>query len=636
LPPGRRPRATTAKEDTLSTADRALHRLGDFRVGPRLFVIVLLALPVGALAAGVAWLLLRLIGLITNAVFYHRLGTALVAPDASHHNSALIVLAPVVGGLIIGLLARFGSEKIRGHGMPEAIEAILVGGSKVAPRVAVLKPVASAIAIGTGGPFGAEGPIIMTGGAFGSLVAQFIHLTADERKTLLVAGAAGGMAATFNTPLAAVVLAVELLLFEWRPRSFVPVLSAVAVATTIRGVLLGRSVLFHVPHESLHLTAGVEGLCVVAGVIAGGLALVATALVYASEDAFSRLPIHWMWWPAIGGAVIGLGGLFVPQALGVGYDVIGGELRGSVGLHLVVGILVVKTLIWSLSLGSGTSGGVLAPMFMVGGALGSLEAEVFPHVAPGFWPLVGLAGVLGGLMRSPLTGVVFAVELTGRMDAILPLLIASGAAFAISAVFLKRSVLTEKIARRGYHLSREYDVDPLEVLFVSDVMSSKVVSFADNSTLSAVTATFVAGQRQVRDPQHRQRLYPVTDGLGAMVGVFTRRDILDHALRGGNRTLQSLFVTRPVTAYPDETLREVANRMAEHDVTRLPVIARDGRTLLGLVTLPQLLQARLRDLREAGVPERVLRLQFRRSATTASPSAAVDPIDAADTRSGVG
>jgi chloride channel protein, CIC family len=627
---------TTTKEDTLSTADRALHRLGDFRVGPRLFAIVALALPIGALAAGVAWLLLRLIGFITNAVFYHRLGTALVAPDASHHNPALIVLAPVVGGLAIGLLARFGSEKIRGHGMPEAIEAILVGGSKVAPRVAVLKPVASAIAIGTGGPFGAEGPIIMTGGAFGSLVAQFIHLTADERKTLLVAGAAGGMAATFNTPLAAVVLAVELLLFEWRPRSFVPVVAAVAVATTIRGVLLGRSVLFHVPHAPLHLTAGVEGLCVVAGVIAGVLALVATALVYASEDAFNRLRIHWMWWPAIGGAIIGLGGLFVPQALGVGYDVIGGELRGSVGLHLVVGILVVKTLIWSLSLGSGTSGGVLAPMFMVGGALGSLEAEVFPHVAPGFWPLVGLAGVLGGLMRSPLTGVVFAVELTGRMDAILPLLIASGAAFAISAVFLKRSVLTEKIARRGYHLSREYVVDPLEVLFVSDVMSSSVVSFADSSTLSAVTATFVAGQRQIRDPQHRQRLYPVTDGLGALVGVFTRRDVLDHALQGGDRTLQSLLVTRPVTAYPDETLREIANRMAEHDVTRLPVIARDGRALLGLVTLPQLLQARLRDLREARVPERVLRLQLRRSVTTASRIAAVDALDTADRRSRVG
>ena len=573
-----------------------------------------LAVPVGALSAGVAWLLLRLIGLITNGVFYHRLGTALVAPDASHHNPVLVVVAPIVGGLVIGLLARFGSEKIRGHGMPEAIEAILVGQSKVAPRVAALKPVASAIAIGTGGPFGAEGPIIMTGGAFGSLVAQFIHLTADERKTLLVAGAAGGMAATFNTPLAAVVLAVELLLFEWRPRSFVPVVAAVAVATTIRGAILGHGLLFAVPHSVLHLSGGVEALCAVAGIFAGGLAIVATALVYASEDAFHRLRLHWMWWPAIGGVIIGLGGLVVPQALGVGYDVIGSELRGTATLHLVVGILIVKTLIWSLSLGSGTSGGVLAPMFMVGGALGSLEAEVFPHVAPGFWPLVALAGVLGGVMRSPLTGVVFAVELTGRMDAILPLLIASGAAFAVSAVFLKRSVLTEKIARRGYHLSREYDVDPLEVLFVREVMSTDVVTFASDATLADVTSTFVTGRRQVRDPQHRQRLYPVVGGSGELLGALTRRDILDQALGGGDRSLASLLLADPVVARPDDTLREIANRMAQHDITRMPVVSRDQPALLvGLVTLPQLLQARLRDVNEAHVPERVLSLRVRRS-----------------------
>jgi chloride channel protein, CIC family len=596
-----------------------LHRLGDFRADSRLFVITALALPVGALSAGVAWLLLRLIGLITNAVFYHRLGTALVAPDASHHSPVLVVAAPIAGGLVIGLLARFGSEKIRGHGMPEAIEAILVGRSKVAPRVAVLKPIASAIAIGTGGPFGAEGPIIMTGGAFGSLMAQFIHLTADERKTLLVAGAAGGMAATFNTPLAAVVLAVELLLFEWRPRSFVPVVAAVAIATTVRGAVLGHGVLFRVPPIPLHLSAEVEALCAVAGVAAGGLAIVATALVYASEDAFHRLRLHWMWWPAIGGVIIGVGGLAVPQALGVGYDVIGTELRGSASLHLVVGILVVKTLIWSLSLGSGTSGGVLAPMFMVGGALGSLEAEVFPHVAPGFWPLVALAGVLGGVMRSPLTGVVFAVELTGRMDAILPLLIASSAAFAVSVVFLKRSVLTEKIARRGYHLSREYDVDPLEVLFVREVMWTDIVTFAGTATLVDVGATFATGHRQVRDPQHRQRLYPVTDDRGCLLGVLTRRDILDQALSGGNSTLQSILLTRPVVAYPDETLREVANRMAQHDITRMPVATRDNPSLLmGLITLPQLLQARLRDMNEAHVPERVLRLRLRPSTRPAT------------------
>jgi H+/Cl- antiporter ClcA/CBS domain-containing protein len=587
-------------------------RLGDFSVGPRLFVITALALPIGAASAGVAWLLLRLIGFITNGVFYQRLGTALVAPDSTHHNPALVLLAPVAGGLVIGLLARFGSEKIRGHGMPEAIEAILVGGSKVAPRVAVLKPLASAVAIGTGGPFGAEGPIIMTGGALGSLFAQFVHLTADERKTLLVSGAAAGMAATFNAPLASVLLAVELLLFEWRPRSYVPVAAAVGIATVVRGYILGTGAVFTVPHTALHLSAPVVALCAVSGLISGVLAMLATALVYASEDTFARLPVHWMWWPAIGGLIIGLGGLVVPQTLGVGYDVINAELDGSIGLGLVVGVLVVKTLIWSLSLGSGTSGGVLAPMFMVGAALGALEAHVFPAVAPGFWPLVALAGVLGGVMRAPLTGVAFAVELTQRLDAVLPLLVGASAAYALSVVFLKRSVLTEKIARRGYHLSREYDVDPLEAFLVREVMTTEPITFTADASLSNVVQTFVDSRDRTRDPWHRQRLYPVTDANGKLRGVLTRRDVLDRAMAGrvDGQHLDELLAPAPTVAYPDETLRSVAYRMAASGFTRLPVVAsaRDAR-LVGVVTLPQLLEARLRDLREAREAERVLWLR---------------------------
>jgi H+/Cl- antiporter ClcA len=523
-----------------------LRHLGDFTATPRLLVIALYALPIGVLSAGVAWALLRLIGLITNLVFYQRLGTALVAPGAEHHSPALLLLAPVCGGLVIGLMARFGSEKIRGHGIPEAIESILTAGSRVQPRVAVLKPLASAIAIGTGGPFGAEGPIIMTGGALGSISAQFLHLTADERKTLLVAGAAAGMAATFNAPLASVLLAVELLLFEWRPRSFIPVVAAVAVASVVRVPLLGSGAVFQAPAGALHLDAGAYGLCVVAGILAGLLALLATTLVYLSEDTFQRLPIHWMWWPAIGGLIIGAGGLIVPEALGVGYNVIEAELNGTIALNLIVGILIVKTLIWSLSLGSGTSGGVLAPMLMIGGALGGLEATVFPHVGAGFWPLVGLAGVLGGVMRSPLTGVVFALELTQRYEAVLPLLLTATAAFAVSVLILRRSVLTEKIARRGLHLSREYSVDPLEVLFVHEVMS--------------------AGRE--------------------LIGA----------------------TGSPHAVYADDTLRHVAYVMAETESTRLPVVDReDPQRCLGSVSLEQLLQGRLRDLREERHGERVLR-----------------------------
>jgi H+/Cl- antiporter ClcA len=525
--------------DPAASRVRDVSHLGDFSATPRLLLISALALPIGAVSACVSWALLRLIGLITNAVFYHRLATPLVAPDSHHHNPLLILLAPVGGGLIIGLMARYGSERIRGHGMPETIEAILIGGSKIQPRVAVLKPVSSAIAIGTGGPFGAEGPIIMTGGAFGSLFAQFLHLTADERKTLLVAGAVAGMAATFNTPLASVLLAVELLLFEWRPRSYVPVASAVAVATALRRPLLGSGILFPV-HGSLHITGTTYLLCVVSGIGSALLAIIATALVYASEDGFRRLPIHWMWWPAIGGLIIGIGGLLVPQTLGVGYNVIDAELTGSIGLGLVGGVLAVKTLIWSLSLGSGTSGGVLAPMFMIGGALGTLEAHIFPTVGAGFWPLVALAGVLGGVMRSPFTGVVFAVELTGRFNAILPLMIGASVAFGVSVVLLKRSVLTEKIARRGYHLSREYDVDPLEMALVADVMGDDTTGLDEAPTVFLddtlrQTAYVMAGAHQTRCAVVMRSDPVVIVGSIELVDLLVgrRRDLLEmeHAER---------------------------------------------------------------------------------------------------------
>jgi H+/Cl- antiporter ClcA/CBS domain-containing protein len=590
---------------------RDVGHLGDYTATPRMLVVAALAAPIGAVSACVAWALLRLIGLITNLVFYERIDTALVAPGRVHHNPAVVILAPVAGGLVIGLMARYGSEKIRGHGMPEAIEAILLGGSKVQPRVAALKPVSAAVAIGTGGPFGAEGPIIMTGGAVGSLFAQLLALTADERKTLLVAGAAGGMAATFNTPFAAVLLAVELLLFEWRPRSYVPVATAVCVAAVVRRPLLGTSALFPVPASHLHLDVPAYLLCVVSGVGAGLLALLATVLVYAAEDGFRRLPIHWMWWPALGGAVIGIGGLIVPQALGVGYDVIGEELSGHLGLQLAIGILVVKTLIWSLSLGSGTSGGVLAPMFMIGGALGTLEAHAFPHVGPGFWALVALAGVLGGVMRSPITGVVFAVELTHQYAALLALLIAASTAFAVSVLALKRSVLTEKIARRGYHLSREYDVDPLEILFVSEVMTTDVLTFEDDLSAGEALAA-VTGVDPGSAEARRQLLYPVVAPDGAMAGVITR-SLLETAAHEGRigQPVGALAILDPVVTHPDETLRSVAVRMAAREIDRMPVVDRvDPTRVVGIVSLTMLLAGRLRDLQEAREREQVLRLRI--------------------------
>jgi H+/Cl- antiporter ClcA len=369
--------------------------LGDFTTTPRVIPISLLAIVIGALSSGVAWALLKLIGLFTNLFYYQRWSSAMVSP-AGNHLGAVAIFVPVLGALIIGLMARYGSERIRGHGIPEAIESILINGSRVQPRLAILKPLSSAISIGSGGPFGAEGPIIMTGGAFGSMIAQLFHLTSAERKTLLVAGAAAGMSATFAAPISAVLLAVELLLFEWKPRSLIPVALASAVAGATRRYIIGVGPLFPTPSHPVFI--GPQGLlgCVIAGILAGGLSALLTLAVYGSEDAFQHLKIHWMWWPAIGGLVVGVGGCIFPQALGVGYDTIGALIQGNVPRQMIFGILLIKSIIWAVSLGSGTSGGVLAPLLMMGGALGGLEAAFLPNEGLGFWPLVSMGAILGG------------------------------------------------------------------------------------------------------------------------------------------------------------------------------------------------------------------------------------------------
>ena len=589
---------------------RVPERLGDYSVSPRIIMISALALAVGAVAALVADGLQKLIGLITNLVFYQRVATTLVAPGSGDHPWWLIVAAPVVGGLIVGIMARYGSEAIRGHGMPEAIEAIMRGGSKIKPRVALLKPISAAISIGTGGPFGAEGPIIMTGGAFGSLMAQTLSLTADERKTLLVAGAAAGMAATFNAPLASILLAVELLLFEFRPRSFVPVSVAVVVATALRWPLLGDTALFATQHVLPKLTPTDLLLCAAAGIVGGFVAWFATSIVYLSEDGFRKLPIHWMWWPAIGGLIIGIGGLFEPRALGVGYDVIGTLLAGHATLGLIVGILVVKTLIWSLSLGSGTSGGVLAPVFMIGAALGSLLAYVFPPVAPGFWALMSLAAVVGGVMRSPLTGVVFAMELTHQWDALMPLVVSSTIAFLLSVLVLKRSVLTEKVVRKGTHLTREYSIDPLEIFLVGEIMPNSFLGFQSGASLAAAVEAAEATWSSNGKLADIQRLYPIVDDVDHLVGVVTRQQLLsaDPRLNASSpANINDLMVKDVVVGYPDMTLRELANLMAERQVSSVPVVDRaNGRLVLGVMALDQVLEARLRDVNEEHKSERVL------------------------------
>ncbi|HEX4806865.1 MAG TPA: chloride channel protein [Conexibacter sp.] len=542
----------------LRPLDSPERELGDFTATPALLRLVALAVAIGVAVAGVALVLLDLIGLIANLAYAGRWSIALTAPDPRRLGVAS-VLIPVAGGLVIGAMARFGSERIRGHGIPEAIETILLRGSRMEPRLAVLKPLSSAISIGSGGPFGAEGPIIVTGGAVGSIAGQLLHLTGAERRGLLVAGAAGGMTAVFGTPVAAVLLAVELLLFEWRPRSLLPVAFAAASAEAVREALARAGLVHPAPlfpvHALAHVPPAMLPGALLIGLASGALAWAMTRCVYAAEDAFARLPLHWAWWPALGGVVVGLGGLLDPRVLGAGYATIRAELAGKLALGALALLLVCKLAVWAIALGSNTSGGILAPLLMLGAALGGLLGAVVPGADQGTWALLGMAAAMAGVMRSPLTSIVFALELTHDVGALLPLLLACGLAHLASVLALRRSILTEKIARRGYHVNREYEVDPLQALFVRDVM------------------------RPVEDPS----------------------------------ALRATLAAVPVVAYPDETLRHAADRMLATGRPALPVVAReDPRRPVGEIVQLDLLAAHERVLveerrREAPLSPRRLR-----------------------------
>ncbi|QNB16565.1 chloride channel protein [Paraburkholderia tropica] len=579
----------------------------DFSTNARLPGISALAAVIGALATLAAFVLLSLIHGFTNLFFFGQLSFADRSP-ALNTLGAWVIIVPVVGGLIVGMMARFGSEKIRGHGIPEAIEAILFGKSRMSPKVAVLKPLSSGIVIGSGGPFGAEGPIIMTGGALGSLVAQCVRVTSAERKTLLVAGAAAGMTAVFGTPVAAVLLAVELLLFEWRPRSFLPVALACAVAGFTRAVFFGTAPLFALqtsPPQAVALFS-----CVIAGLLSGALASGLSAALYKVEDLFGRLPLHWSWWPAIGGLVVGIGGFIEPRALGVGYDVIGDLLHQHIVVQVAVALLVVKAVMWVVALGSGTSGGVLAPLLMLGAGLGTVLGHVLPGNEPALWPLVCMAATLGATLGAPLTAIVFAFGLTHDANALLPLLAATLVAHGFATVVMKRSIMTEKIARRGYHIYREYGVDPLERHYADEVMTRDVESIdASLSARDALTHYF--------GPTQKRRAWPVVRD-GVVLGVVDRAAL--DALRAGgvdgaldqalDQPLGKLLAQRvPDVALPEETCRQIATRLAVHGLERMPVVSdRQSMRLVGIVSRSDFVKLSLSHFEEETKKERFRRI----------------------------
>jgi H+/Cl- antiporter ClcA/CBS domain-containing protein len=553
----------------------------DFSGDIRLLRIAAIALVIGALSTVAARVLLLLIRFFTDLFFYQRFSVEDLSP-AANTLGAWVIAVPVIGGLVIGLIARFGTEQVRGHGIPEAIEAILFKNSAMSPKVAVLKPLASGIAIGSGGPFGAEGPIIMTGGAIGSLIAQHFHLTGAERKALLVAGAVSGMTAVFGTPVAAVLMAVELLLFELRPRSLLPVALACAVAGFLRPLMIGGGPLF--PLQTAPVAPIALLSCALAGVLCGLLAWGMSNALYWVEDQFHRLPVHWMWWPALGALAVGIGGYFQPRALGVGYDVIGDLLHNHLALGAVLALLAVKLVIWLIALGSGTSGGVLAPLLMLGAGLGAVCAPYLPGAEPALWPLVFMAATLGGMMRAPVMAVVFAFELTNDANALLPLLAAAAGAYGFTVLTMGRSILTEKIARRGHHIYREYGIDPLERHSVAEVMTAEVQCVDAGAGVGEVLdSNFGAGQAH--------RAFPVVrDGL--LVGMLDR-DALEG--RPAHTRVGELYgVNPPVVALADETCRTVATRLAVHGLERLPVVASaETRRLLGIVSRSDLIKATL-------------------------------------------
>lgn len=558
--------------------------LADHSADWRLLPLTAAAVIIGAGAACGAWILIRLIAVATNLFWFGRLSAA-PAEIVDARAGAAIVVIPLIGSLLIGVMARFGSEKIRGHGIPEAIEAILYGESRLSWKVALLKPLSSAISIGSGGPFGAEGPIIMTGGAIGSLFAQRFKLSAAERKTLLVAGAAAGMTGIFGTPIAAILLAVEVLLFEWKPRSFVPVVLAVVAASALRPFLLGAGPLF--PFTPIAMTGWqISGLAVAVGIVVGFEAAVLSWVLYRVEDLFHRVPVHWMWWPALGAVVVGLGGLIDARVLGAGYANIQALLDGSLAMRVVLALLVVKAAVWLVALGSGTSGGVLAPLLILGGALGALLGQVLPGPA-GFWAMIGMAGIMSGAMRAPLTGALFAVELTGHFDALPATIAAAAGAYGVSVLIMRRSILTEKIARRGRHVLQEYTVDPLDFMQAEQLMTRAPQTLHGDMLISEAVEFFTEAAIH--------RSYPVVDGEGRLLGLVSRSEALRWKI---DTDLADLPLAEAISdpaqpfAFTHTRIGDVADLMVHTGIGRIPIIDERTGTVVGILSRHDLLKVR--------------------------------------------
>jgi chloride channel protein, CIC family len=573
----------------------------------RIVLVSFLSGAIGLIAGAVAFLLYKLIGLFTNLFFYHRWDASFTSARLNHLGP-WVIITPVIGGIIVGFMAKYGTSKIKGHGIPEAMEAVLVNRSRIQPRVAILKPISAAIAIGTGGPFGAEGPIIQTGGAVGSLVGQVFHTTASERKVLLACGAAAGMSATFNTPIAGVILAIELLLFEFKSRSFIPLVIASTLATAVHMQLLGAGPMFSVAAMDFGIPRALP-FYLLLGVICGLAAVGFSKLLYWVEDQFEKLPVDELWWPAIGALGLGIIGYFVPRVLGVGYDTIGDVLNGQLALKLLLVVMIAKAAALVISLGSGTSGGLLAPMFMSSAALGGVFAlivnRLFPsaNLAAGAFALVAMGAVFGAASRATFAFIIFAFEITRDYNAVLPLMLVSVIADGVAMLFMPTSsIMTEKLARRGLRIHQDYETDVLQQVAVAETMDRDVPTVPASMRLDELAEKIAKHDPAV---SHHQGLF-IVDEDGKLAGIITRGDVLraldEHpsgtvsVLEAGSRDL--------IVAFPDELISEASNKMLRNDVGRLPVVDRaDPRKLVGYLGRQGVMAARLRRLHEEHVRE---------------------------------
>jgi chloride channel protein, CIC family len=568
----------------------------------RIVLVSFLAGGIGLVAGVVAYTLYKLIGLFTNLFFFHRLSTAFVGVR-SHHLGAWVILVPVIGGLIVGLMAKYGTSKIKGHGIPEAMEAVLTNRSRIAPRVALLKPISAAIAIGTGGPFGAEGPIIQTGGAIGSLVGQALHTTAVERKVLLACGAAAGMSATFNTPIAGVILAIELLLFEFKSRSFIPLVVASTLATAVHMQLLGPGPMFSVAAMDFGVPRALP-FYLVLGLVCGLAAVALSKALYWVEDSFEKLPVAEVWWPAIGALALGIIGFFVPRVFGVGYDTIGDILNGQLAWKLLLIVMAAKFAALVISLGSGTSGGLLAPTFLWSAAMGGVFAmagnRIFPgaHLSPGAFALVAMGAVFGAASRATFSFIIFAFEITRDYNSVLPLMLVAVIADGIAMLFMPTSsIMTEKLARRGLRVHQDYEADALTQATVAETMEK------DPPVIPASTKVGALAERIAQhDPEVvRHAALLIVDDAGKLSGIITRGDIVRALDKNpsGDMTVQEAGRTHLVVAYPDELVSEAAAKLLRFDVGRLPVVDRtDERKVVGYLGRAAILAARLRRFQD--------------------------------------